>query len=358
VSIPRIALAEALGRAAPSISAILDRSFASLVGSGIPSPRPDVALQLSTPHGGHINRMINTSESIVELDFVLHKFRKLLRPANIGAATLKLEHLRRYEQSNAHSHKVLRVASELHKYVETYSDRLSLTQIANVVRGMSSVQYRLPPQLLVRLAAGVVADGGAAIRYAADSDVRDLFYGFSGQDFSNPLFWSRLCAAVLPRLAAFDPNTLPALIKALDMAHQLPPRSAAIPAVEPATTAVASSAAVEISPQVAVARAAMQLAAVSLERLQPGRLADTAGLLVTVAPQLGAVQVDEQLVTKLQVPGSRHWFLAAKVSVSSPWTGPGREDCDPWVGTYTGVRFLIVSTTPLQSKSRSTLFIL
>ncbi|GLI69101.1 hypothetical protein VaNZ11_013648, partial [Volvox africanus] len=332
----RIALAEALGRAAPSISVVFARSFASLVGSGIPSPRPDVALQLSTPHGGHINRMINISESIVELDFVLHKFRKLLRPPNIGAATLKLEHLRRYEQSNAHSHKVLRVASELQKYVETYSDRLSLTQIANVVRGMSSVQYRLPPQLLVRLAAGVVADGGAAIQYAADSDVRDLFYGFSGQAFSNPLFWSRLCAAVLPRLGAFDPNTLPALIKALDMAHQLPPRSAAVAATaaitaadspplthsaapapapapapsgrgdeeiaghEPATTAVASSAAVEISPQVAVARAAMQRVAASLERLQPGRLADTGGLLVTVAPQLGAVEVDEQLVTKLQ----------------------------------------------------------
>ncbi|GIL73176.1 hypothetical protein Vretimale_4763 [Volvox reticuliferus] len=328
----RNALAEALGRAAPSIGEFFARRFASLVGSGIPSPRPDVALQLSTPHGGHINRMINTSESIAELDVVLHKFRKLLRPANIGAATLKLEHLRRYEHSNAHSHKVLRVASELHKYVESYSDRLSLTQIANVVRGMSSVQYRLPPQLLVRLAAGVVADGGTAVRYAADTDVRDLFYGFGGQGFSNPLFWSQLCAAVLPRLETFDPNTLPALVKALDMAHQLPSRSAAaatstatasLPRTAPpapahagggaggggsedntdresARMAVASSAAVEISPQVAVAGAAMRLAASSLERLQPGRLADTAGLLVTVAPQLSAVQVDEQLVAKLQ----------------------------------------------------------
>lgn len=73
----------------------LVRGFASLVGSGIPSPRPDVALQLSTPHGGHINRMILSSESLVELDSILYKHRKKLRPANIGAASVKLEQLYR-----------------------------------------------------------------------------------------------------------------------------------------------------------------------------------------------------------------------------------------------------------------------
>ncbi|GLC44397.1 hypothetical protein PLESTB_000474100 [Pleodorina starrii] len=308
----RLSLAvEAMGRAAPGISALFARSFASLVGSGIPSPRPDVALQLSTPHGGHVNRMINTAETILELDYVLHKFRKLLRPANIGAATMKLEHLRRYEQSTPHSHKVLRVAAELHKYVDTYSYRLSLTQVANVVRGMSSAQYRLPPDLLVRLAAGLVAEGGAALRYAADSELRDVFYGFAGQGFTNPLFWSRLCAAVLPRLDhSFDPNNLPGLLRALEMAQQLPAptpmrQGAAASREEGGGSggggSGSGSGSAEMSPQVLVARAALRLMAGSLERLQPGRLADAAGLLVTVGPQLDAVQVDEQLVARVQV---------------------------------------------------------
>ncbi len=74
---------------------LLVRCFASLVGSGIPSPRHDVALKLSTPHGGHINNMILTSQSILELDSVLHKFRKRLRPAALGAASMQLEHLHR-----------------------------------------------------------------------------------------------------------------------------------------------------------------------------------------------------------------------------------------------------------------------
>ncbi|EFJ51930.1 hypothetical protein VOLCADRAFT_120347 [Volvox carteri f. nagariensis] len=338
----RVALAEALGRAVPGITSLFARSFASLVGSGIPSPRPDVALQLSTPHGGHINRMINTAESIVELDYVLHKFRKLLRPSNIGAATMKLELLRRYEQSTPASHKVLRVASELHKYVNTYSDRLSLTQIANVVRGMSSVQYRLPPQLLVRLAAGVIAEGGAALRFAAGADVRDVFYGFAGQGFTNRRFWSQLCTAVLPRLGSFDVNTLPGLVMALERAGQLPPpprgqshqqhywpqqaaaelsdadgtaaaaapiesrnggdSAAATAAARGDRLAVAAAVetASELSAQVAVARAALQLIAGSLDRIQPGRLADTACLLVTVAPRLDAVQVDKRLVSKFQ----------------------------------------------------------
>lgn len=78
-----------------ALQLIIQRTL-SLVASGIPSPRADVALQLSTPHGGHINRMINTSESIVELDSILYRFRKRLRPANIGAAAMRLEHLNRW----------------------------------------------------------------------------------------------------------------------------------------------------------------------------------------------------------------------------------------------------------------------
>ncbi len=50
-----------------------------------------------------------------------------------------------------------------------------------MVRGMSAVRHVLPPELLVRLAAGVVAEQGAALRVAPDVDLRDLFFGFSGQ---------------------------------------------------------------------------------------------------------------------------------------------------------------------------------
>ncbi|PNH04625.1 tRNA (cytosine(34)-C(5))-methyltransferase [Tetrabaena socialis] len=80
---------------APALAAALSRGFASLVGSGVPSPRHDVAVQLSTPHGGHINRLIMTSESIAELDGVLYRFRRELRPANIGAAAVQLAYLQR-----------------------------------------------------------------------------------------------------------------------------------------------------------------------------------------------------------------------------------------------------------------------
>ncbi|GFR40966.1 hypothetical protein Agub_g1630, partial [Astrephomene gubernaculifera] len=281
----RVALAEMLGRAAPVLSSAFSRSYASLVGSGFPSPRPDVALHLSTPHGGHINRMINTAESILELDGILYRFRKRLRPANIGAASMKLEHLHRYERASPYALKVQRVAAELQKYVETFADRLALTQVANVVRGMSSVSHRLPPELLVRLAAGVVADGGAALRYAPDVDLRDLCYGFSGQGYANPLFWSRVSSAVLPRLPSLDPNTLPAIIEALQHTQQLP-----IPTSTPTSSSEAAPAAA--SPQLALARDALRLLAspASLERLQPARLADAAHLLRRLGPQLGLMQ--------------------------------------------------------------------
>lgn len=66
-----------------------------MVGSGVPNPRPDVAMKLSTPHGGHLARRILLSENVAELDDVLYAGRKQLRPSHIAAAAMQLEHLRR-----------------------------------------------------------------------------------------------------------------------------------------------------------------------------------------------------------------------------------------------------------------------
>ncbi|KAG2442621.1 hypothetical protein HXX76_002706 [Chlamydomonas incerta] len=302
------AVASTSGRASPVLQLIIQRSL-SLVASGIPSPRADVALQLSTPHGGHINRMINTSESIVELDSILYRFRKRLRPANIGAAAMRLEHLHRLERRTPYALRVQRVAAELQKYVATYTDRLALTQAANVLRGLSAVRHRLPPELVLRLAAGAVAGGGAALRLAPDVDIRDLCFGLAGQGFHNAAFWERLCAAVLPRLRAFDPNTLPAIVTALQAAQQLPAAAsssssssagAAGAAAAGAGSAVAASVGGS-TPQAAVAAEALRrlARAETLTALAPARLADTVPLLAGLGPALG-VAADAQLVEAVQ----------------------------------------------------------
>ena len=70
---------------------------------------------------------------------------------------------------------------------------MSALQAANVLRGLSAVRHRLPPELVLRLAAGAVADGGAALRLAPDVDVRDLCFGLAGQ----------VCACALERLRAY-----------------------------------------------------------------------------------------------------------------------------------------------------------
>ncbi|PNW85297.1 hypothetical protein CHLRE_03g179901v5 [Chlamydomonas reinhardtii] len=298
------AVASTSGRASPALQLIIQRTL-SLVASGIPSPRADVALQLSTPHGGHINRMINTSESIVELDSILYRFRKRLRPANIGAAAMRLEHLNRLERRTPYALRVQRVAAELQKYVATYTDRLALTQAANVLRGLSAVRHRLPPELVLRLAAGAVADGGAALRLAPDVDVRDLCFGLAGQGFNNTAFWARLCAAVLPRLRSFDPNTLPALVTALQAAQQLPAPASASASSGSAGSAVAAAAGGS-TPQAAVAAEALRLLSRSetLAALAPARLADAASLLAGLGPALG-VAVDARLVEAVQTATAR-----------------------------------------------------
>ncbi|KAG2499957.1 hypothetical protein HYH03_002242 [Edaphochlamys debaryana] len=303
----RSGLGEAMARAAPALQAVLGRGFASLVDTGVPAPRPDVALYLSSPHGGHINRLINSVDSVVELDAVLYKFRKRLRPANIGCAAMKLEALHRHERTAPTALKLQRVAAEVARVADTYAERLALTQIANVVRGLSSCRHRLPPGLLVRLAAGALADGGGALSRAPDVDARDLAYGFAGQGYTNQLFWSRLSSALLPRLRSFDPNTLPALVSALHAAHQLPagrippPASPASPASSASSLAPASPSAPPAgTPQAALAAQALALLASDPGRLQPARLADAAQLLALLGPAvLGPGALDGALAEKL-----------------------------------------------------------
>ncbi|KAG2450243.1 hypothetical protein HYH02_000340 [Chlamydomonas schloesseri] len=259
--------------------------------------------------------MINNSESVEELDSILYRFRKRLRPANIGAAAMRLEHLHRLERRTPYALRVQRVAAELQKYVATYTDRLALTQAANVLRGLSGVRHRLPPELVLRLAAGAVAEGGAALRVAPDVDVRDLCFGLAGQGFHNAAFWSRLCAAVLPRLRTFDPNTLPAIVAALQAAQQLPAAAAAGTGAGAGAAggvavaggaAVAPSAAGGSTPQAAVAAEALRLLArpAALAALAPARLADAVPLLVRLGPALGVV-VDQQLVEAVEAATMR-----------------------------------------------------
>ncbi|KXZ56819.1 hypothetical protein GPECTOR_1g738 [Gonium pectorale] len=257
--------------------------------------------------------MIYACESLAELDVVLYKTRKRLRPACIGAAMVKLEALARYERSSPYAHKVQRIADELEKYVETFADRLSLSQIANVVRGMSSVRHRLPPELLVRLAAGVVGDGGTALRYAPDTDLRDLAFGFAGQGFVNPLFWSRLGTALLPRLPSLDPNTLPALLRGLAAAQQLDapaPASASAPSSAPAAggapepAAPAFPTAPSSTPQVAAAREGLRLMCRSLDLLLPARLAEAGLVVAQLGPALG-LAAGPELVGALEAAAAR-----------------------------------------------------
>lgn len=76
-----------------SASWIQQRGMGSLITSGMPGPRPEVALEMSTMEGGHIMRLIHSSESIATLDAVLHSHRKVLRPHHVGPACLTLEKL-------------------------------------------------------------------------------------------------------------------------------------------------------------------------------------------------------------------------------------------------------------------------
>lgn len=74
-------------------SGIQHRCMTSLITSGLPGPRPEVALEMSTIEGGHLMRTIRKAESVADLDAILHTNRAVLRPHHIGIAALTLEKL-------------------------------------------------------------------------------------------------------------------------------------------------------------------------------------------------------------------------------------------------------------------------
>lgn len=58
---------------------------------------------------------------------------------------------------------------------------LDLQQIANVVRGLTSVNYSLSSQLLTQLAVVLVAGDCQRMEYGRDLDFKNVFYGFANQ---------------------------------------------------------------------------------------------------------------------------------------------------------------------------------
>ena len=157
------------------------------------------------------------------------------------------------------------------------------------------------------------------------------------QGFNNTAFWARLCAAVLPRLRSFDPNTLPALVTALQAAQQLPAPASASASSGSAGSAVAAAAGGS-TPQAAVAAEALRLLSRSetLAALAPARLADAASLLAGLGPALG-VAVDARLVEAVQVG---LWRRCGGLDVGHVCGGLGLCACegvgagcvDGWVG--------------------------
>ncbi len=125
------------------------------------------------------------------------------------------------------------------------------------------------------------------------------------QGYTNPLFWSRLSSAVLPRLASLDPNTLPAMVLALHTAQQLPPAAASSSSSASSSPGPeASGAAPGSQPQAALARQALLLLTAPgvLAGLRPARLACAAHALAAAGPCPGVgVLPDERVMGELQV---------------------------------------------------------
>nr|8APN_AM Chain AM, mL116 [Polytomella magna] len=185
----------------------------TIFNTGVPGPRPEVAQKLSTEYQGHILRMISLAESASELDEVLWSSKKHLRPVHIARSCLKLEYLRTKEKGREVSEPIKNLASELENYVELYSTKFTIGQVSQLVRGLSSIRRNIQPDLLLKLAAVVVADDGRQVQLANEMDCRDLFFGFFSQGFDNELFWKRLSESVLPRLPYFNADVVSTVLR-------------------------------------------------------------------------------------------------------------------------------------------------
>ena len=71
------------------------RGMSGLSKSGVPGPRVDVMEAHSTHHGGHLLRLVNSTETLSALGDLLHDERKRLTPMHVSAACIQLERLRR-----------------------------------------------------------------------------------------------------------------------------------------------------------------------------------------------------------------------------------------------------------------------
>eukprot|EP00201_Polytomella_parva_P005130 CAMPEP_0175073036 /NCGR_PEP_ID=MMETSP0052_2-20121109/20294_1 /TAXON_ID=51329 ORGANISM="Polytomella parva, Strain SAG 63-3" /NCGR_SAMPLE_ID=MMETSP0052_2 /ASSEMBLY_ACC=CAM_ASM_000194 /LENGTH=492 /DNA_ID=CAMNT_0016340711 /DNA_START=21 /DNA_END=1499 /DNA_ORIENTATION=+ len=180
----------------------------AIFNSGVPGPRPEVAQKLSTEYQGHIIRMIGLAGSPTELDEVLFSAKKHLRPVHISRACMKLELLRGKEKGRVVSEGIKTISRELENYIELFSTKFTIGQVSQIVRGLSSVNHTIPSELLLKLAAVVIADDGRQVQLANEMDCRDLFFGFFLQGFDNELFWKRLCESVHPRLPYFNADVL------------------------------------------------------------------------------------------------------------------------------------------------------
>ena len=72
------------------------RCMSTLSKSGVPGPYPQVSTYLSTPRGGHINRLLlRGADSLMLLDEALWKNRKKLEVSHVAVAARRLGHLAR-----------------------------------------------------------------------------------------------------------------------------------------------------------------------------------------------------------------------------------------------------------------------
>lgn len=69
------------------------RHASTLPRAGVPKPRPGMEEFMSTPQGGHIARLMQTSETLVELETVMKRNVDQLKPLHLAVAATQLERL-------------------------------------------------------------------------------------------------------------------------------------------------------------------------------------------------------------------------------------------------------------------------
>eukprot|EP00798_Chlamydomonas_sp_ICE-L_P028658 gene28658-31834_t len=194
-------------------------SWASLAGrNGMPGPRPEVVEEMSTFRGGHISRLIRQAETVVQLDDILFECRKKISPSHIALAALRLEQL--YQLDKSLTRHVAKVAAELERLAASRAPRLTAWQASLVVRGLNNSNHKLKEESLLALAAVLIQDKCQRLELAAEDSLKDIFYGFGSQEFSNPVFWQRLCDFTTPRISSMGVKNLTAMLHSLSRVQE------------------------------------------------------------------------------------------------------------------------------------------